>query len=100
MTDSPEPSLPMKVVEALRAALPNAEVTRATVIGYGWDVVAWRLPAAHEDWTLRVPRHAEAIAAIEGQTCLADVLVRGASISGAAGPGERLTGRHAGRSRG
>src|SRR3546814_11881178 len=63
-------------LDALRTTLPDAEATRATVIGYGWDVVAWRLPAAGGDWTLRVPRHAEAIAAIEGQTCLADVPVR------------------------
>lgn len=62
------------VVAALRTEVPEARATRASVAGVGWDVVAWRVPAADGDWLVRVPRFPEARATIEGQCRLAVAL--------------------------
>jgi aminoglycoside phosphotransferase (APT) family kinase protein len=66
--------LALDVVEAIRTVLPNADTSRATIAGNGWDVIAWRVPAPDGDWLLRVPRLAEARPTIEGQHRLAAAL--------------------------
>lgn len=64
----------LHVVAALRAEVPNVDVTQASVAGTGWDVIAWRVPAPDGDWLVRVPRLPEARATIEGQYRLAKSL--------------------------
>lgn len=74
MTESPGESLAPEVVEAIRAATPSADSSEARVVGRGWDVVAWRVPAPDGDWLLRVPRLPEARPTIEAQHRLASAL--------------------------
>lgn len=74
MTAPPNDPLALDVIEAMRAALPNADTSHAAIAGTGWDVVAWRVPAAGGDWLLRVPRLAEARPTIEAQHRLAMAL--------------------------
>ncbi len=76
MDEAFEDRLPSAVIDALQADLPDVDATYATVAGRGWDVVAWRVPAADGDWLLRVPRLAEATPTIEGQYRLAEALQR------------------------
>jgi aminoglycoside phosphotransferase (APT) family kinase protein len=40
------------------------------VIGEGWNAIAWRVPDPSGDWALRVPRIADALPEMAGQTCL------------------------------
>lgn len=79
MDEAFEDRLPSAVIDALQADLPDVDATHATVAGRGWDVLAWRVPAADGDWLLRVPRLAEAIPTIEGQHRLAEAL-RGTGV--------------------
>ncbi len=74
MTLPPSALLALDVIEAMRTALPNADTSRATIVGNGWDVIAWRVPAPDGDWLLRVPRLAEARPTIEAQHRLAVTL--------------------------
>lgn len=74
MDEALQAGLPPAVIDALRIDLPEASAAHATVVGRGWDVVAWRVPAPDGDWLLRVPRIPEAIPTIEGQHRLAEAL--------------------------
>lgn len=76
MQDHTDEPLPLNLVRALREATPEADATRAVVVGRGFDVVAWRVPASDGDWVVRVPRHPEARAVIESQQRFAAVLER------------------------
>ncbi|TAJ20430.1 MAG: aminoglycoside phosphotransferase family protein [Dehalococcoidia bacterium] len=67
MNEPSEVSLPAGVIDALRAALPSAAPSRATIAGRGWDVIAWRVPASGGDWLVRVPRVADAMPTVEAQ---------------------------------
>lgn len=49
----------------LGAALPRADLERATPLGEGWGVIAYRVPDPGGDWAVRVPRGA-AFAAVTG----------------------------------
>lgn len=42
--------------DALRAALPHADLDAATPLGEGWGATAYRLPDAGGDWAVRVPK--------------------------------------------
>ena len=42
----------------LRAALPRADLARATPLGEGWGVIAYRVPDRDGAWAVRVPRGA------------------------------------------
>ncbi len=74
MTAPAEAPLSLRVIEAMRAAVPDSRPDGATVAGYGWDVVAWRVPAADGDWLLRVPRLPQSVPTIEAQHRLMDAL--------------------------
>lgn len=76
MQDHTDEPLPLDLVRALREATPDADVTRAVVVGRGFDAVAWRVPAPDGDWLVRVPRHPEARAVIESQQRFATILER------------------------
>ncbi|MEZ4501574.1 MAG: aminoglycoside phosphotransferase family protein [Dehalococcoidia bacterium] len=54
-------------MRAVARALPGAETDHASIAGRGFDVWAWRVPSPGGDWLVRVPRHEDAIEAIEGQ---------------------------------
>ena len=71
MATEPQPGkLEPAVARAVRRALPGADPARAVVVGRGFDVVAWRVPASDGDWTLRVPRLDDARPTIAAQHCL------------------------------
>ncbi|MDA0270783.1 MAG: aminoglycoside phosphotransferase family protein [Chloroflexi bacterium] len=74
MPTDDRPALTPEVAQALHATLPGCDPARATVAGAGWDVTAWRVPAPDGDWTVRVPRHADAAAVIESQHRLNELL--------------------------
>ena len=59
--------LPSEVASALRRIDARAQVAHAEVAGLGWDVVAWRVRSVGGDWTVRIPRHAEALGTLAGQ---------------------------------
>jgi len=94
VTAPPPERLPPEVVQAVARALPGAEVDRASIAGRGWDVLAWRVPAPDGDWLVRVPRHEDAIEAIEGQQRLG---VRLEAMGLPVPRGHRLLGRDDGR---
>lgn len=58
------------LVDLVRRDLPDARPRAASVIGEGWNATAWRVPDPSGDWALRVPRLADALPEMEGQTCL------------------------------
>lgn len=62
--------LPRPLGALLRANIPTARPSGARVIGVGFDVIAWRVPDATGDWTLRAPRHPDARPVIAAQTLL------------------------------
>lgn len=74
MDETVSKTLDLAVMHALRADLPDADPSRARVVGRGWDVIAWRVPAPDSDWLVRVPRLAEARPTIEAQHRLAAAL--------------------------
>ena len=76
MQDHTDEPLRPNLVRALHEAAPDADVARAMVVGRGFDVTAWRVPAPDGDWLVRVPRHPEALVVIESQQRFAAVLER------------------------
>lgn len=64
------PSLTPALLELIARDLPASRPAEAEVIGQGWNATAWRLPDPAGDWALRVPRLADALPEMEGQTCL------------------------------
>lgn len=74
MNGPPTESLASEVVDALRAALPSTDPSRASIAGRGWDVIAWRVPSPDGDWLVRVPRVEETRATVEAQHRLAEAL--------------------------
>ena len=74
MISSRTDSLALDVIEAMRTIHPDADTSRATIAGTGWDAIAWRVPAPDGDWLLRVPRLTEARPTIEAQHRLAAAL--------------------------
>lgn len=57
---------PLAAIRApVRAALPRADLERATPLGEGWGVIAYRVPDSGGDWAVRLPR-GSAFAAVTG----------------------------------
>ncbi|MDA0352885.1 MAG: aminoglycoside phosphotransferase family protein [Chloroflexi bacterium] len=59
-----------RIAQHLAEALHGARVEEARSVGEGWNVTAWRVPAADGDWLVRVPKLEGATPEIERQTCL------------------------------
>ena len=76
MPDHIDRPLSADLVRVLHEATPGVDVTRAVVVGHGFDVVAWRVPSPDGDWLVRVPRLPEARAVIESQQHFAAILER------------------------
>ncbi len=48
--------IPAGVSEALRAALPGADIETAAPLGEGWGSIAYRVSDSSGDWVVRVPK--------------------------------------------
>ena len=72
----PQKQLPRPLGTLMRESIPSSRPSGSTVVGVGFDVIAWRVPDPTGDWALRVPRHSEASAMIAAQTVLMQHLAR------------------------
>jgi aminoglycoside phosphotransferase (APT) family kinase protein len=70
VASSSVPRLDRALRDALREALPHANLEAVTVLGEGWNATAWRLPHPGGDWVARVPKLEWAAAETERQSCL------------------------------